>query len=138
MRAAAVARERDLLEHGLRRVDALLEHAREVQRVLEERHAIQAREIDRADLVIFVELEREADVGRALQFHRDAGHALADRQVLPILRQRGLQQAVEDVLAFEGGERVLPVPPDFSAAASSAKTSMKAEEASRPTVARQV
>jgi hypothetical protein len=96
--AVAVSRVGDFADERLRRFPAALEHAREGERALEERHAVEPRQVDGANLAIVVELERPVDVRRSAKRHPDRADAVADRPLAPPALTRLGQQAVERLL----------------------------------------
>src|SRR5262249_32715484 len=99
--SAAITGEGDFLEQIVRSAAAVLQHAGEVQGVLEKGDAIQAGEVDGAEFAIFRQLEREADVVRAFQLFGDLSHRLANGERPPTLLARLFVDAIEDVGAFE-------------------------------------
>src|SRR4030095_8030875 len=97
--AVAIPGIGDFGQERLRRPHAALEHAREGERALEERDAVEPAQVDGADLAVVVELERPIDVRRSPERHADRAHSRADRLLAPAALARLRQEVFERLLA---------------------------------------
>src|SRR5439155_3297192 len=77
------------------------QHSCEGERAFKERDAVEASEVDRADLAILVELERSGDVRRLPECHADGADPFADRQLAPPALAAQDQQPLERLLPGE-------------------------------------
>src|SRR5437870_4234900 len=137
--AAPVPGEGDLRQQRLGCAPTAPQHSREGERAFQERDAVQAAEVDRADLAILVELERRGDVRRLPEGHADGADAFADRQLAPGALAPQHQQLLERLLSCEDVRISVArrsMPRQIAAAASCPASALRQTSARSPPAAR--
>src|SRR5437773_9807585 len=133
--AAPVPGEGDLRQQRLASAPTAPQPSREGERAFQERDAVQAAEVDRADLAILVELERRGDVRRLPEGHADGADAFADRQLAPGASCRSANASAPSAWP-SGRRRTSPRRSSSTRIARSARSTSAAWTASRSWKAR--